>query len=299
MFDICLPGTGGMLPLENRWLTCCWMEYQGNALLIDCGEGTQLALKKAGCKLSRLNTLLITHYHADHIAGLPGLLLTVGNTGKTSPLAIVGPGGLGAVVSALTVIAPVLPYPLELYEAEEQESGTLARDGMTISFLPLRHSIRCLGYRVDIKRKPVFNPDKALALGLPKFYNKFLHRGDTVEYDGHTFTPDMVLDGPRSPLRVTYFTDTQPVESMAEFAMDSDLLISEGMYGDETVKEKMEVKGHMIFSDSAKLAVQARAKRLWLTHYSPAMPDPMPFLGEAERIYPGAVAARDGQRITL
>ena len=79
MLDICLPGTGGMLPLENRWLTCCWMEYQGNALLIDCGEGTQLALKKAGCKLSRLNTLLLTHYHADHVAGLPGLLLTLGN----------------------------------------------------------------------------------------------------------------------------------------------------------------------------------------------------------------------------
>lgn len=299
MLDICLPGTGGMIPLEHRWLTCCWMEYQGNALLIDCGEGTQIALKKAGCKLSRLNTLLITHYHADHIAGLPGLLLTVGNTGKTSPLAIVGPGGLGAVVSALTVIAPVLPYPLELYEAEEQETGGLTRDGMTISFLPLRHSIRCLGYRVDIHRKPIFNPEKAAVLGIPPVYYKNLHRGETVEYAGNTFTPDMVLDGLRDPLRVTYFTDTQPVKAMAEFARDSDLLISEGMYGDDSAQEKMEIKGHMIFSDSARLACQSGAKRLWLTHYSPAMPDPTPFLQNARDIYPDAVAARDGQRLTL
>lgn len=299
MFDICLPGTGGMLPLEYRWLTCCWMEYQGNAVLIDCGEGTQLALKKAGCKLSRLNTLLITHYHADHIAGLPGLLLTVGNTGKTSPLAIVGPGGLGAVVSALTVIAPVLPYPLELYEAEEGEAGGLTRDGMTISFMPLRHSIRCLGYRVEVRRKPVFNPEKAEALGIPKVYYKFLHRGDTVVHEGRTYTPDMVLDGPRKSLRVTYFTDTQPTKGMAEFAKDSDLLISEGMYGDESAHDKMEVRGHMVFSDSAKLAVKAGAKRLWFTHYSPAMPDPSPYLEDARKIFPDAVAAHDGQRLTL
>lgn len=299
MFDICLPGTGGMLPLENRWLTCCWMEYQGNALLIDCGEGTQIALKKAGCKLSRLNTLLITHYHADHIAGLPGLLLTVGNTGKTSPLAIVGPGGLGAVVSALTVIAPVLPYPLELYEMDQGETGQLTRDGMTISFMPMRHSIRCVGYRVDVRRKPIFNPEKAAALGLPKFYNKFLHRGETVELDGKTYTPDMVLDGPRKPLRVTYMTDTQPVKGMADFARESDLLISEGMYGDENEREKVEAKGHMVFSDSARLAAQAGAKRLWLTHYSPAMPDPAPFIGYARDIFPDAVAARDGERISL
>ena len=299
MLDICLPGTGGMLPLENRWLTCCWMEYQGNALLIDCGEGTQLALKKAGCKLSRLNTLLLTHYHADHVAGLPGLLLTLGNTGKTTPLAIIGPEGLRTVVSALTVIAPVLPYPIELYEVKRGEQGTLERDGMTVSFLPLRHSILCLGYRVEIKRKPIFNPGKAQALGIPKTLYKFLHRGEPVSYEGKTFEPDMVLDGPRKALRVTYFTDTQPVKTMKEFARNSDLLISEGMYGDDAERGKMEAKGHMIFSDSAKLARDACAEKLWLTHYSPAMPDPMPYLQYARNIFPNAEAAKDGQKLVL
>ena len=214
-------------------------------------------------------------------------------------MAIIGPEGLRTVVSALTVIAPVLPYPIELYEAKRGEQGTLERDGMTVSFLPLRHSILCLGYRVEIKRKPIFNPEKAQALGIPKTLYKFLHRGEPVSYEGKTFEPDMVLDGPRKALRVTYFTDTQPVKTMKEFARNSDLLISEGMYGDDAERGKMEAKGHMIFSDSAKLARDACAEKLWLTHYSPAMPDPMPYLQYARNIFPNAEAAKDGQKLVL
>jgi ribonuclease Z len=119
MLDVCLPGTGGVIPLKNRYLTCCWVEYEGSAVLIDCGEGTQIALQNTTCKLSHLDVLLFTHFHADHIAGLPGLLLSLGNHGKTSPLTIIGPVGLGQVVSCLTVIAPVLPYPVKLYEIKE------------------------------------------------------------------------------------------------------------------------------------------------------------------------------------
>ena len=166
MLSVCLPGTGGFMPLGNRWLTCCWMEYQGRALLIDCGEGTQLALRAAGCRLSRLDTLLITHYHADHVAGLPGLLLSAGNSGKTTPLTIAGPPGLRYVVPALMMIAPV-PYPVELVElgAGDALDGW---DGLTVSSLLLKHRIPCYGYRVRVARKPVFNPQKAEALGIPK-----------------------------------------------------------------------------------------------------------------------------------
>jgi ribonuclease BN (tRNA processing enzyme) len=124
MVDVCLPGTGGMIPLRNRWLTCCLIEYQGTVILIDCGEGTQIALKEAGCKLSRLDILLVTHFHADHIAGLPGLLLSLGNNGKTTPLTITGPAGLRKVVSALTVIAPVLPFPLIFDELKNKAKST-------------------------------------------------------------------------------------------------------------------------------------------------------------------------------
>lgn len=300
MVDVCLPGTGGVVPLENRWLTCCWLEYQGGAVLIDCGEGTQIALKKAGCKLSRLDVLLITHYHADHIAGLPGLLLTLGNSGKTAPLKIIGPPGLIRVVSGLTVIAPELPYPVELMEIRENLPGEWEAAGLGISWLPLNHGIPCMGYRVTAERKPVFNPQKAKELDIPVTCYRTLHGGQAVELpDGRTIRPEQVLDGVREPIRVCYVTDTRPMEEMVPFARNADLLIGEGMYSDDAMREKMEEKGHMLFSDSARLARDSGAKRLWLTHYSPALVRPEEFLGNAAGIFANTTAAFDGIRITL
>lgn len=298
--EVCLPGTGGVIPLENRWLTCCWVEHQGKALLIDCGEGTQVALKKAGCKLSRLNTLLITHFHADHTAGLPGLLLTLGNSGKTTPLTIIGPMGLHLVVAALTVIAPVLPYPLYLLELEADKPGKLDADAMEIRCLPLKHGIPCFGYRVSVKRKPIFNPQKAKQLGVPVTLYHALHAGQTVTLpDGRMVKPEMVLDGERASLSICYCTDTQPTDGLTEFARNADLLVCEGMYGDESMRGKVEEKGHMLFSDSARIARDSGAKRLWLTHFSPALTAPEQYLDEARSIFPQAEVAYDGIRITL
>ncbi len=300
MVDVCMPGTGGMIPLVNRWLTCCWLECMGKALLIDCGEGTQISLRAAGCKASRLDIMLITHFHADHIAGLPGLLLTLGNSGKATPLAIIGPVGLHDVVSALTVIVPALPYPLELYEWKFDAPTELVIGPMRISSLPLHHSMPCLGYRIAVRRKPIFNPEKARALGIPPHMYHILHEEQTVILtDGRLIEPNMVLDGTRAPVQVCYCTDTRPMDELINFARDVDLLISEGMHGDEGLRTKMEEKGHMLFSDSARLAKEANAKRLWLTHYSPALVDPAACLENARRIFPEAVAASDGMRITL
>ena len=300
MLDVCLPGTGGVIPLENRWLACCWLEYQGSALLIDCGEGTQIALKKSGCRLSRLDTLLITHFHADHIAGLPGLLLTLGNSGKTTPLTIVGPAGLGQVVGSLMIIAPILPYPLRIGELEPEKEGAFELAGLQISCLPLSHAIPCFGYGVTVQRKPVFNPRKAEQLGVPKPLYRTLHAGQTVRLkDGREIEPPMVLDGERKPLFVCYCTDTQPVAAIADFARGADLLICEGMYGDDGLHEKMEERGHMVFSDSAGLAKQAGVKQLWLTHFSPACLNPEGSLDAARRIFPNTQATYDGIRLTL
>lgn len=300
MLDICLPGTGGVIPQENRWLSCCWMEYQGSALLIDCGEGTQIALKKSGCKLSRLDTLLITHFHADHIAGLPGLLLTLGNSGKTTPLTIVGPAGLGQVVSSLMIIAPVLPYPLRIGELAPQEKGAFEIAGLQISCLPLSHAIPCFGYGVTVQRKPVFNPHKAEQFGVPKPLYKTLHAGQPVRLeDGRVIEPPMVLDGDRKPIFVCYCTDTQPIAAIADFARGADLLICEGMYGDDGLHEKMEERGHMVFSDSAGLAKKAGANQLWLTHFSPACSNPEESLDCARQIFLNTQAAYDGIRLTL
>lgn len=300
MLDVCLPGTGGMIPLPERWLSCCWIEYQGKAILIDCGEGTQIALKEAGCKISRLEVLLVTHYHADHIAGLPGLLLTLGNHGKRTPLTITGPKGLQSVVSALMVIAPALPFQVDLIELQNGVEGELKGDDITISYLPLEHGIPCFGYRVALQRKPVFNPQKAEALGIPKALFKTLHSGKKVRLDdGRRFEPEMVLDGPRAPLSVCYMTDSVPKDTMADFARGADLLICEGMYGDEDMHEKMEEKGHMVFSDSARIAKTAGVKALWLTHYSPAMKDPSPYLENAQAIFPASALGHDGIKTSL
>lgn len=303
MLRICLPGTGGMIPLPERYLTCCFAEYQGHSLLIDCGEGTQVALKAAGCRLSRLELILITHCHADHVAGLPGLLLTLGNTGKTSPLLIIGPGGTKAVVESLMVIAAALPYPVYLLEADcarEDLPGFEGCDEMSVACLPLRHWVPCLGYRITIRRKPVFNPQKAEALGIPKPLYRRLHEGKPVSLpDGREILPEQVLDAQRPPFRFCYCTDTLPIPEIADFARGSDLFIAEGLYGDDAMRSKVTEKRHSLFSDSARLAKEAGVSRLWLTHYSPALKDPSSEIESALAYFEQSFAAKDGDWIEL
>ena len=299
MVDVCLPGTGGMLPLVRRYLTCCWIEVMGKAILIDCGEGTQVALSDADCKVSRMECLLITHFHADHISGLPGLMLTLGNQGKTTPLIIAGPRGLGHVVSSLLVIAQKLPFEIIVKELSPKECESFSIAGLDIDTLPLRHRIPCLGYSITYRRKPVFNPDKAAALNIPVTFYKNLHAGEMVEYDGKVFTPDMVLDGEREPFKVTYCTDTSPFEEMADFARGSDLFICEGMYCDEEMRDKMDEKHHMLFSDAATIAKNADVPELWLTHYSPALVKPKDYEEKVQSIFPNAVISCDGMKKTI
>lgn len=299
MLNVCLPGTGGMLPLEDRWLTCCWVEDSGKAILIDCGEGTQIALKKAGCKLSHLEMLLFTHFHADHIAGLPGLLLTLGNQGKTTPLTIYGPPKVQEVVESLLVIAPMLPYPIQFKELSGGEK-VFCWENLHFSCLPLAHGVPCLGYRIEQSRKPIFNPQKAQALGIaPKFFRQ-LHCGQSVTLeDGREILPEQVLDGARAPIRLCYCTDTLPLPEIAQFAQGVDLMIAEGMYGDDGMYGKAKEKGHMLFSEAAHLAKDAGASQLWLTHFSPALEEPEAFIEQIQSVFPGAMVGKDGMKITL
>lgn len=291
MLEICLPGTGGMAPLPHRYLTCCWMESQGQAILIDCGEGTQVALTAAGCKMCRMEALLLTHFHADHVAGMPGLLLTLGNQGKTSPLVIAGPRGVGRVVTNLLTIAPALPFAVEVVELTGQE---VLLAGLHITYAPLDHKVPCLGYRAELRRKPIFNPQKAEALNIPKPEYKRLHAGESIVVDGKTITPDMVLDGEREPLCAAYCTDSRPIDAIARLASGVDLFICEGMYGEAEMHDKMQEKGHMLFADAAQLALQAQAKELWLTHYSPALKHPAEFLDAATAVFEQTRLGQDG-----
>ncbi|MBQ6634028.1 MAG: ribonuclease Z [Ruminococcus sp.] len=301
--DICLLGTGGMLPLKNRFLTSCYIEHEGRAVLIDCGEGTQVAAAKAQIKISRIEAILITHTHADHITGLPGLLLSIANTERTEPLEIYVPSNAVGMIDALLKIAGRLPYETRVKTLSLREPMTLTLGCidrmMTLRALPLKHSTPCLGYSLTLNHKRVFLPEKADELGVPLRERSTLHNGGSITVDGRTVTPDMVTSDPRPPEKLTYVTDTLPIAEIADFAKGSDLFICEGMYGDREKKKSMNEKGHMLMQDACELAKRGEVKALWLTHYSPAENDPAAYKNELTKLFKNVTVTKDGAKTKI
>ncbi len=293
MLDVCLLGCGGMMPLPYRWLTSLMTRYNGSSLLIDCGEGTQIAIKEKGWTFKPIDVICFTHYHGDHISGLPGLLLTMGNAERTEPLTMIGPKGLERVVSALRVIAPELPFPIEFLEIEGT-SQVFDLDGYRLKAFRVNHNVPCYGYTMEIDRAGKFDPQRALAQEIPQKFWKHLQRGETIEADGRVFTPEMVLGPARKGIKLTYTTDTRPTNSIRENAKDSDLFICEGMYGEKDRQEKAVEHKHMTFYEAAALAKEANVQEMWLTHYSPSLNRPEEYMDEVRRIFPRAKAGKDG-----
>ncbi len=298
MLDICLLGTGGMMPLPYRWLTSMMARYNGTGILIDCGEGTQIALKEKGWSPKPIDIICFTHYHADHISGLPGMLLTMGNAERTEPLLLVGPKGLTKVVNSLRVIAPELPFAINCLELTEAEQ-TVAFDGFRIEAYKVNHNVLCYGYNIIVERIGRFDVSRALQLNIPKNYWNRLQKGEIIETEDGTFTPEMVLGEPRKGLKVTYCTDTRPTESIVRAAAGADLFICEGMYGEPEKQQKAKEYKHMTFYEAAELAKKAAVKELWLTHYSPSLTRPEEYMRDVRKIFPAAVAARDGRSADL
>lgn len=298
MLDVCLLGTAGMMPLPNRWLTSCLCRFNGVGLLIDCGEGTQVALRAAGFSPNPISIICLTHYHADHVSGLPGLLLSMGNSDRTEPVTIVGPKGLERVVNSLRVIAPELPFEIIFHEiSSEDESFELM--GYNIHAFKVNHNVLCYGYSISIPRQGKFDVEKAKELGLPVQMWNPLQKGNEVEFEGTVYTPDMVMGKARKGLKMTYCTDTRPTKSLVEAANASDLLICEGMYAQEDKIAKAKQNKHMTFYEAAKVARDAKVNELWLTHFSPSMTGHKRYMKAVCDIFPNSYLGEDGKFLEL
>lgn len=298
MLDVCLLGTGGMMPLPYRWLTALMTRFNGSNLLIDCGEGTQIAIKEKGWSFKPIDVICFTHYHGDHISGLPGLLLTMGNADRREPLTLIGPKGLERVVNALRVIAPELPFAIQFMEIEGAEQ-VFEMKGYRLRAFRVNHNVLCYGYTLEIERAGKFCLERAVEKEIPKQYWKHLQKGECIEVNGEVYTPDMVLGPKRKGIKLTYCTDTRPTDSIREHARESDLFICEGMYGEKEKAAKAVEYKHMTFQEAAQIAREAEVKEMWLTHYSPSLTKPEAFMDEVRTIFPQAKAGKDRMTVEL
>ena len=298
MLDLCLLGTGGMMPLPYRWLTSLMLRYNGSSLLIDCGEGTQIAIREKGWSFRPIDIICITHFHGDHISGLPGILLAMSNSDRTEPLTMIGPKGLERVVKALRVIAPELPFEIKFIELTEPQQQ-IRLHGYVIDAFKVNHRVTCYGYSISIERAGMFEVDKAKQNDVPMRFWSRLQKGETIELDGRVYFPELVLGPARKGLKVTYTTDTRPTDSIVRNAKDSDLFICEGMYGEKgDVNNAVKYK-HMTFEEAGRLAKQAGVKELWLTHYSPALNRPEQYIEDVRQIFQNSYPGKDKKSLEL
>ena len=306
MFDVCLLGCGGTQPLPGRRLSSLLLRYQGRLVLVDCGEGTQIALRERAWGLRSLDAIFLTHMHGDHVLGLPGLLLTLAFTGKdeNDRLVICGPEPLIDVVSSLMVVAPRLPFPVDLVVLAGGEHFELEQlPGLAVDCCVVQHDVPCLAYSFSLARAPRFDPARAEALGVPRAEWRTLQSGNSLQVNGRTVEPAAVLGPPRRGLRVVLATDLRPSPSITSFVYSggagADLLIADAMYAREEDMPKRWEAQHLTFAEAATLARDGNARRLWLTHYGPALTEPAAHVHIAEGIFPQTIAGFDGLTSTL
>lgn len=301
MIDLTLLGCGGNVPMPNRFLSSLFINYKGSKILIDCGEGTQVAMKKYNCGFKNIDLILITHLHGDHIIGLIGLLQTMGNSGKTDDLTIVGPIGIIDAMKAIKVLVEYLPYKVNIIENPKQ-TFSLEHDilkDIDISTINLDHSTECIGYRLYFKRKPKFDREKAILNQVPQNLWKKLQENSSAIYKDKTYYADMVLGENRRGIKLSFITDTRPTFEIPEFIYESDLFICEGMYGDDLDISKAVKNKHMTFRESASLANAGNVDKLLLTHFSPSIENPKDFIQNATNLFEDTIIGEDGLTLKL
>ena len=312
MVDLCLLGCGGGMPMPFRNLSALLINFKGRKILIDCGEGTQVSMRIIGWGFKSVDVICITHCHGDHIVGLPGLLATIGNSGRTAPLTIIGPEGIDKVVDSLRAIARYLPYEVKIIENERRialkmGSETLEvnedaeeKTEIMINTMELEHSAPCIGYSFYFKRARKFNVEKALKNDVPKLLWNRLQKGEvSIIYEGKEYKDSMVLGDERRGIKLSYITDSRPLEESINFIEDSDLFICEGTYGDDADIEKAIKNKHMTFREAALLAKEGKCKEMLLTHFSPSMIEPKEYEENAKSIFENTIIGEDRMKKEL
>ncbi len=268
-----LLGSGGMMPMPYRFLTSLAIRHQGQLYLFDAGEGCQINLKKAKIGIKSLRLVAISHLHADHCLGLPGLLMLRAQVVDPGPLTIVGPPGIERLISQLReILAFYINYPITFIEWDQTKSEVAYRDEwVRIKWALMEHSTLCLGYRFEEHpRAGKFRPESAKALGVPEgpLWGK-LQRGERVVIEtGITIMPEQVTGSARPGRHICYVVDTRPNQNLDKLCDSTDIAFLEGMFLPEDNTEAAE-KMHMTVKEAARVAENAGARLAVLIHISP------------------------------
>ena len=290
-------GCGGMMPLPYRHLTSVLLRREGDLFLFDGGEGTQVSLRKLNLKWKKINAIFVSHTHADHVTGLPGIMMLSSQVDRTEPLYIYGPPKIAEYIeTSRKVLDMYINYPIIVKEITAP-CVVHEGDGFYIRAFPLQHTKTCVGYTLEELQRPgEFNPQKAKELNVPvgPLWSKLQSGESVVSSDGKTVTPEQVMGAPRSGRKVSYVTDTLYMPSIAKEVQGSDLLFCEGMFEDSLVQTATEKK-HMTASQAATIARDANVKKMAMLHYSPRYTDKelKILLEEAQKIFPETVLSKD------
>jgi ribonuclease Z len=290
-------GCGGMMPLPNRFLTSVLLRREGELFLFDGGEGTQVSLRRLNLRWKKISAIFVSHTHADHVTGLPGLLMLSSQVDRDDPLYIIGPPRIAEYIeSSRRVLDMYINY--EIVVKEITGPGVVYRgDGFHIRAFPLRHTKPCMGYTLEEDSRPgEFHPEKAAALGVPRgpLWSR-LQSGETVSAaDGSTVRPEQVLGQARSGRKFSFVTDTLAFPEIAGEVAGSDFFVCEGMFERDLLESAREKK-HMTAEQAARIALAAGVKKLALIHYSPRYTEfnLKQILKEAQSVFPETVLSRD------
>jgi len=295
MLSITFLGTGAACPTIERNVSGLAVQREGETLLFDCGEGTQRQMMRYGVGFS-FTEVFFTHFHADHMLGIIGLLRTMGLQDRTAPVTLYGPRGADRILTAAVSLGVERnKFPVSIVEVLPGEC--LRRDDYDIVVFETDHRADCVGYALaEHTRRGRFHPDRARELGVPEgpLWGR-LHRGQTVRLeDGRTVSAEDLVGAPRRGRTVVYSGDTRPCLPLIEAARGADLLIHEATFGGDEAQRAVET-GHSTASEAARVALEAGVRRLVLTHISPRYNRDAPeLLGEARAVFPETVIARDG-----